>query len=206
MYRPDAYHGHRFKNFSKSSIFVPPEWEVKNTRSGFTNLIANVFKAIDRRIYPHEPHAYYGYPRHGNHGHGYYDHHSRHRYHDLSHSYYSQPSTVLISDDKHGMFSHSRVHMPFHRGYAHVSSKSVPTECPRCKKQIMTLVKQSPGAPHLIATVGAVALGLIFKAPKALLPIAMLPMQMKSLHPAVHYCPKCNFKLGKNVQIVVPTD
>ncbi|KAJ2776195.1 hypothetical protein GGI15_004923, partial [Coemansia interrupta] len=54
----------------------------------------------------------------------------------------------------------------------------------------MTLVQQRPGAPHLVATVGAVALGLFLKAPKALLPLAMLPMQMKTLHPAVHFCPK----------------
>ncbi|KAJ2220279.1 hypothetical protein H4R99_007480, partial [Coemansia sp. RSA 1722] len=158
MHRSDAYHGHRYKNFSKSSIFVPSEWEVKNTKSGFSNLITNVFRAIDKRFHPHDSHAYHGYPRYNHHSHGHYGHHGHHRHHNLSHSYYSQPSTVLISDDMHGMFSHSRLYTPFHRGYAHVSSKSVPTECPRCKKQIMTLVKQTPGAPHLIATVGAVAL------------------------------------------------
>ncbi|KAJ2382248.1 hypothetical protein GGI05_005713, partial [Coemansia sp. RSA 2603] len=195
-YHSGGHHGSQYRNVSRSSIFVPQDWEVSNTKSGFTNLIANVFRSIDRRLHPRESYEHYDGHRYGHHG--YYGHHGHHRYpyyghqshHDLSHSYYSHPGSVLISDDSYGMFSHSRSHMPFHRGYAHVSSKSVPTECPRCKRQIMTLVQQRPGAPHLVATVGAVALGLFLKAPKALLPLAMLPMQMKTLHPAVHFCPK----------------
>ncbi|KAJ1893522.1 hypothetical protein LPJ66_005702 [Kickxella alabastrina] len=120
-----------------------------------------------------------------------------------SRSFHPGTQSVIISNDNHGMFSHSMSRMNFHRGHARISSESVSTTCPRCKKNINTLVKQRPGALHILATAGAMALGLACNA-QALLPLAMLPMQLKSLHPAVHYCPICNYKMGKNVRLTVP--
>ncbi|KAI7818971.1 hypothetical protein BX661DRAFT_103007 [Kickxella alabastrina] len=120
-----------------------------------------------------------------------------------SHSFHPGTQSVIISNDNHGMFSHSMSRMNFHRGHARISSESVSMTCPRCKENINTLVKQRPGALHILATAGAMALGLACNA-QALLPLAMLPMQLKSLHPAVHYCPICNYKMGKNVRLTVP--
>ncbi|KAJ2271849.1 hypothetical protein GGH14_003457 [Coemansia sp. RSA 370] len=117
-------------------------------------------------------------------------------------------SMVSIAHDPHGMFSHpsnmSRMHMG--HGRAHFSSKSIPATCPRCKHDIMTLVRRRPNVLNVAASTGAVVAGLIFKLPVALLPLAMLPLQVKALQPKVHYCPRCNYKMGKNVKISVPFD
>ncbi|KAJ2178868.1 hypothetical protein GGF45_002660, partial [Coemansia sp. RSA 551] len=94
-------------------------------------------------------------------------------------------SMVSIAHDPHGMFSHpsnmSRMHMG--HGRAHFSSKSIPATCPRCKHDIMTLVRRRPNVLNVAASTGAVVAGLIFKLPVALLPLAMLPLQVKALQP-----------------------
>ncbi|KAJ2836357.1 hypothetical protein FBU31_001393 [Coemansia sp. 'formosensis'] len=116
-------------------------------------------------------------------------------------------SVVSIAHDPHGMFkSDSRGHKSHSGARARIGSKSVPTVCPRCQSQIVTLVKRRPDAKNVVATAGAVALSLIFDIPKALLPLALLPMQLKSLHKTSHYCPRCNYKLGKNIKISIPMD
>ncbi|KAJ2731128.1 hypothetical protein H4R23_003150 [Coemansia sp. Cherry 401B] len=85
-------------------------------------------------------------------------------------------------------------------------SKSVPTTCPRCKHEIMTLVRRRPNALNIAASASALVAGLVFKLPPTLLPLAMLPLQVKALQPKIHYCPRCNYKLGKNVKITVPLE
>ncbi|KAJ2873322.1 hypothetical protein GGH93_003306 [Coemansia aciculifera] len=116
-------------------------------------------------------------------------------------------SMVSIAHDPHGMFkSDGRGFMGHSGARARVGSKSVPTICPRCQSQIVTLVKRRPDAKNALATAGAVALSLILDVPKALLPLALLPMQLKSLHKISHYCPRCNYKLGKNIKISIPMD
>ncbi|KAJ2034710.1 hypothetical protein H4S03_004796 [Coemansia sp. S3946] len=116
-------------------------------------------------------------------------------------------SMVSIAHDPHGMFkSDGRGFMGHSGARARVGSKSIPTICPRCQSQIVTLVKRRPDAKNALATAGAVALSLILDVPKALLPLALLPMQLKSLHKISHYCPRCNYKLGKNIKISIPMD
>ncbi|KAJ2459434.1 hypothetical protein GGI03_005551, partial [Coemansia sp. RSA 2337] len=116
-------------------------------------------------------------------------------------------SMVSIAHDPHGMFkSDGRGFMGHSGARARIGSKSIPTICPRCQSQIVTLVKRRPDAKNALATAGAVALSLILDVPKALLPLALLPMQLKSLHKISHYCPRCNYKLGKNIKISIPMD
>ncbi|KAJ2326572.1 hypothetical protein IWW51_002204 [Coemansia sp. RSA 2702] len=126
--------------------------------------------------------------------------------HAPAHSFY--PSMISVAHDPHGMFSHpggmSRMHLAHSR--AHFSSKSVPTTCPRCKHEIMTLVRRRPNALNIAASASALVAGLVFKLPPTLLPLAMLPLQVKALQPKIHYCPRCNYKLGKNVKITVPLE
>ncbi|KAJ2847659.1 hypothetical protein IWW36_003744 [Coemansia brasiliensis] len=117
-------------------------------------------------------------------------------------------SMVSVAHDPYGLFGYpgniSRMNLA--HGRAQFSSKSVPTTCPRCKHDIMTLVRRRPNALNVAASAGAVVAGVIFKLPMAMLPLAMLPLQVKALQPKIHYCPRCNYKLGKNVKITVPFD
>ncbi|KAJ2450856.1 hypothetical protein EV183_003992 [Coemansia sp. RSA 2336] len=117
-------------------------------------------------------------------------------------------SMVSIAHDPYGMFGYpgniSRMNLA--HGRAQFSSKSVPTTCPRCKHDIMTLVRRRPNALNIAASAGAVVAGVIFKLPMAMLPLAMLPLQVKALQPKIHYCPRCNYKLGKNVKVTVPLE
>ncbi|KAJ2023196.1 hypothetical protein IWW57_004211, partial [Coemansia sp. S610] len=116
-------------------------------------------------------------------------------------------SVVSIAHDPHGMFKSDGHGFKNRSGArARIGSKSVPTICPRCQSQIVTLVKRRPDAKNVVATAGAVALSLILDVPKALLPLALLPMQLKSLQKISHYCPRCNYKLGKNIKISIPMD
>ncbi|KAJ1834371.1 hypothetical protein LPJ63_002011 [Coemansia sp. RSA 2711] len=71
---------------------------------------------------------------------------------------------------------------------------------------IMTLVRRRPNALNIAASASALVAGLVFKLPPTLLPLAMLPLQVKALQPKIHYCPRCNYKLGKNVKITVPLE
>ncbi|KAJ1997447.1 hypothetical protein H4R26_005830 [Coemansia thaxteri] len=188
-------HGRQNK-YSKSSVFVPNDWDFKSTKGGMTELISRVAQQIDKQFIGSE----YGGGGHGSvHGSKYGKGSKSHKgMHD---------SMVSVAHDPFGMFMPGGLgFMNRHDGHARVGKKSVPTICPRCDKQVITLVKRRPDSTNVIATVGAVALGVIFKMPKTLLPLALLPMQLKSLHKTTHYCPRCNFKLGKHIKISIPVD
>ncbi|KAJ2496132.1 hypothetical protein IWW47_003859 [Coemansia sp. RSA 2052] len=169
-----------YSKYSKSSIFVPNDWHFQNTKAGVADLITRVAQHVDKQFTKSE----YG----GNHGMRY------------------NGSMVSIAHDAHGMFKDGKGSKGHSNARARVGSKSVPTICPRCQSQILTHIKRRPDAKNVIATAGAVALSLILKVPTPLLPLALLPMQLKSLHKISHYCPKCNYKLGKNIKISIPMD
>ncbi|KAI9505581.1 hypothetical protein GGI25_000921 [Coemansia spiralis] len=203
--------------YGKSSIFVPADWEMDSSKAGFANLIARIFAYLDYQYsstdhmpYPH--HMGIGHMAHvgpmGNHygrasGLG-----SRYGLSGSHHSFHPAAAHgVSIASDPHGLFSYANMsRMNMSRGHMRFSSKSVPTICPRCQGEIMTLVKRRPDGVNVTATVAALVFGIIFKAPKALLPLTLLPLQMKSLYSCVHYCPRCNYKLGKNIRIYIPME
>ncbi|KAJ2735901.1 hypothetical protein IW152_001199 [Coemansia sp. BCRC 34962] len=157
-----------YSKYSKSSVFVPNDWNFQNNKAGVADLVARVAQHVDKQF---------------------------------------TKSVVSIAHDPHGMFkSDGHGIMSRSGARARIGSKSVPTICPRCRSQIVTLVKRRPDAKNVVATAGAVALSLILDVPKALLPLALLPMQLKSLQKLSHYCPRCNYKLGKNIKISIPMD
>ncbi|KAJ2012523.1 hypothetical protein GGH91_001893 [Coemansia sp. RSA 2671] len=157
-----------YSKYSKSSVFVPNDWNFQNNKAGVADLVARVAQHVDKQF---------------------------------------TKSVVSIAHDPHGMFKSDGHGFKNRSGArARIGSKSVPTICPRCQSQIVTLVKRRPDAKNVVATAGAVALSLILDVPKALLPLALLPMQLKSLQKISHYCPRCNYKLGKNIKISIPMD
>ncbi|KAJ2781022.1 hypothetical protein H4R18_003116 [Coemansia javaensis] len=225
-----------YGRYSRSSIFVPADWNIEGTKAGFVDFIGRVVRQLDHqytsdgassqhhgyghghgRGYGHAGHGHagHGHPGHGHLGHGHpgYGHAGHgHGYGGMGrHSMYGMhpgASMVSIAHDPHGMFAHpgTMSRMSMAHGRAHFSSKAVPTTCPRCQRDIMTLVRRRPNALNVAAATGAVVAGVLLKLPMAMLPLAMLPLQVKALQPKIHYCPRCNYKFGKNVKITVPLD
>ncbi|PIA14922.1 hypothetical protein COEREDRAFT_9786 [Coemansia reversa NRRL 1564] len=186
--------GYPYSRFSRSSIFVPTDWNFDGTSTGLAGFVGRVVRHLDRQ-YTSESGMISGAHQHqyGRHSSGY--------------GMHPGASMVSIAQDPHGMFSQGGMsRMNLGHGRASISSKSVPTVCPRCSAEIMTLVKRRPNALNVIASTGAVVAGLVLKLPVALLPLAMLPLQVRALHPKVHYCPRCMYKLGKNVKLAIPLD
>ncbi|KAJ1848788.1 hypothetical protein LPJ70_000839 [Coemansia sp. RSA 2708] len=195
-----------------------------STKHGMVDFIGRIVRQLDHQYTSdHAPaHSFYRPGMHGGHGgHGMGGHggHSMggHGGHGMGGhgmgghgraGMHPAASMISVAHDPHGMFSHpggmSRMHLAHSR--AHFSSKSVPTTCPRCKHEIMTLVRRRPNALNIAASASALVAGLVFKLPPTLLPLAMLPLQVKALQPKIHYCPRCNYKLGKNVKITVPLE
>ncbi|KAJ2090864.1 hypothetical protein IW138_002267 [Coemansia sp. RSA 986] len=188
-----------------SSLFVPADWNLDSSKAGFANFLARIFTNIDYQ-YNSMDHL----PMHGigsvmGHPGGLGSHYAPSASHHSLHP--AAAHAVSVVSDPHGMFSLGNMaRMGMSRGHARFSSKSIPTICPRCKKRIMTLVKRRPDGVNITATAAAVICGLLFKVPKALLPLTLLPLQMTSLQPCIHYCPACNYKMGKNVRVYIPVD
>ncbi|KAJ2708678.1 hypothetical protein H4R19_004632, partial [Coemansia spiralis] len=212
---PSYGHGGGYGRYSRSSIFVPTDWNLDGTKPGFVDFIGRVVRQLDHQYTSDpgpaasmHPHPHHHHPHGGPGGHSYHSgYQPRHGGgHGGGHGYYPAASMVSIAHDPHGVFAHpgniSRTQMS--HGHAHFSSKAVPTTCPRCKHDIMTLVRRRPNALNVAASAGALAAGVMFKLPMALLPLAMLPLQVKALQSKTHYCPRCNYKLGKNVKIALP--
>ncbi|KAJ2759267.1 hypothetical protein IWQ56_005782 [Coemansia nantahalensis] len=204
--------------YSRSSIFVPTDWNLDGTKYGFVDFIGRVVRQLDHQYasdpgaasdvhHHHQQHPHGGLAGHPYHA-GYQPRHGGHGGHGGGHAFYPEASMVSIAHDPHGMFARpgslSRAQMS--HGHARFSSKAVPTTCPRCKRSIMTVVRRRPNALNVAASAGALVAGVFFKLPMALLPLAMLPLQVKALQPKTHYCPRCNYKLGKNVKISLKLD
>ncbi|KAJ2647189.1 hypothetical protein IWW40_004871 [Coemansia sp. RSA 1250] len=228
--------GNGYSKYSRSSIFVPSTWNMDNSKAGFVDFIGRVVRQLDYQYtsdqggmhghYPPAGHGGMGMGGHGAHGgmgmggHGAHGAHGGmgmggHGAHGgMGMAAHSRPgmhpaaSMISVAHDPYGMFGYpgniSRMNLA--HGRAQFSSKSVPTTCPRCKHDIMTLVRRRPNALNIAASAGAVVAGVIFKLPMAMLPLAMLPLQVKALQPKIHYCPRCNYKLGKNVKVTVPIE
>ncbi|KAJ1901095.1 hypothetical protein LPJ81_003817 [Coemansia sp. IMI 209127] len=196
------------KKYGKSSVFVPAEWHLDSSKAGFANMLGRIFASIDHQYNSmnHLPiHAHPGAMP----GIGSVLNHPGVPGIPMSH-HSIRPATahaVSVVSDPHGMFSlGNTARMGMSRGHARVSTDSTPTICPRCKKRIMTLVKRHPDGVNITATAAAIIFGLIFQMPKALLPLTLMPLQMTSLQPSIHYCPMCNYKLGKNVRVYIPVE
>ncbi|KAJ2519360.1 hypothetical protein H4217_002733 [Coemansia sp. RSA 1939] len=199
-----------------SSLFVPADWNFDSSKAGFANLIARIFTSIDHQynsmehlpMYSHHGAAYGAMHRPANMmgrpngmGSHYAPSVSHHSFHPAA------AHGVSIASDPHGLFSLANMaRLNASHGHARFSSKSTPTVCPRCKCNIMTLVKRRPDGVNITATAAAVIFSLIFKLPKALLPLTFLPLQLRSLQPCIHYCSFCNYKLGKNIRVYIPVE
>ncbi|KAJ2365048.1 hypothetical protein IW150_006319, partial [Coemansia sp. RSA 2607] len=49
-------------------------------------------------------------------------------------------------------------------------------------------------------------IGIVVNAPAAILPLALTALELNSLKRKVHYCPRCNYKMGKHVTISIPNE
>ncbi|KAI8320089.1 hypothetical protein GQ54DRAFT_8581 [Martensiomyces pterosporus] len=169
------------KKFAQSSVFVPPNWNVDNTRAGIVGLITQVCREVDNHYCPSVTSS-----------------------EDAQHRNF--PSNVSVVDDPDAVFDRKK------RGsrtlptgsHASVSGSSVLAICPGCKTKVFTRVKRQTGFKNVAATAALATVGFATGAPPALMPLAAIPMQLKSLKTKVHYCPRCNFKLGKHVRIYIP--
>ncbi|OLY77676.1 hypothetical protein AYI68_g8291 [Smittium mucronatum] len=94
--------------------------------------------------------------------------------------------------------SHSADRLPEYEYYPVASScqkvQGVPVNivCPRCKKNVLTMVERKYGVKTGIA-VGATAF--------VCWPLFWVPFLIKPLKDKVHICPNCNFNIGKNVYV-----
>ncbi|KAJ1964808.1 hypothetical protein GGI12_001176 [Dipsacomyces acuminosporus] len=149
------------KKFTQSSVFVPPNWNVDNTRAGIVGLITQVCREVDNRYCASEVSSQAG---------------------DGERNF---PSNVSVVDDPDAVFDKKK------RG---------------TRTKIFTRVRRHTGVKNVAATAALATVGIATGAPPALLPLAAIPMQLKSLKTKVHYCPKCNYKLGKHVRISIPKD
>ncbi|KAJ2773913.1 hypothetical protein IWQ57_001067 [Coemansia nantahalensis] len=73
-------------------------------------------------------------------------------------------------------------------------------ECPRCHAQVITYVKSRLGVKNVL---GAIVVGV------AAPPLFWLPLVMPGTHRRIHYCPKCDHKIGRGHrknQVVYHTD
>ncbi|KAJ2248271.1 hypothetical protein GGI13_004718 [Coemansia sp. RSA 455] len=167
-----------------SSAFIPAEWNVDNTAAGLIGLIAEVVQAIDRQ---------YTHAKDTNKG-GQHDQRTR----NMSH--------VSIVDDRNSIFTRdARRRGPLPRGsHATVASQSVSTRCPGCKHRVVTIVQRHTGGKNIAATAVVTAVGLVVSAPAVILPLALTALNLNSLKRKVHYCPLCNYKMGKHVTITIP--
>ncbi|KAJ1646084.1 hypothetical protein LPJ64_002411 [Coemansia asiatica] len=280
-------------NMLRSSVFVPPEWKVKNSTVGIVSLIQGVIRAIDNNIAPermatvgpgiygghgmpvrHGTHGYgHSYGGHAGHGHSSHASHGAYGYshgHDHSHNHghnhshaHSRPgghvrhgsqgshrslrsgvrhdvrpshpghsvhashgghvnqsvystsaagpprmnnmSRVSIVDDRASIFSRKWDTLP--RGsHAMINESSISTTCPRCQRSIWTIVRRQMGGKNLLATAALAAIGIVTSAPATLLPLALTALELNSLKRKVHYCPRCNYKMGKHVTISIPDE
>ncbi|KAJ2706599.1 hypothetical protein FB645_001474 [Coemansia sp. IMI 203386] len=114
-------------------------------------------------------------------------------------------SRVSIVDDRASIFSRRWDTLP--RGsHAMVNESSISTTCPRCERDIWTVVRRQTGGKNLLATAALAAVGIVANAPATLLPLALTALELNSLKRKVHYCPRCNYKMGKHVTINIPDE
>ncbi|KAI7833487.1 hypothetical protein BX661DRAFT_178479 [Kickxella alabastrina] len=134
------------------------------------------------------------------HGHG----------HSHSHSQGHNPqrvsnmSRVSIIDDRASIFSRRWDALP-QGSRAVIGENSVLTNCPRCRDRVMTVVRRQIGGKNVAATAVMSIVGILVNAPAALLPLALTVLELNSLKRKVHYCPNCNYKMGKHVTISIPS-
>ncbi|KAJ2890812.1 hypothetical protein GGI21_000921 [Coemansia aciculifera] len=172
-----------------SSAFIPAEWKVDNSAAGLIGLITEVVQAIDRQ-YTHAKETNTAVAnKSGNH-----DQRTR----NMSH--------VSVVDDRNSIFTRDiRRRGPLPRGsHATVTSQSVSTRCPGCKHKVVTIVQRHTGGKNIAATAVVTAVGLVVSAPAVILPLALTALNLEALKRKVHYCPLCNFKMGKHVTISIP--
>ncbi|KAJ1861243.1 hypothetical protein LPJ73_001072 [Coemansia sp. RSA 2703] len=114
-------------------------------------------------------------------------------------------SRVSVIDDRASMFSRRWDSLP--RGsHAMVTESSVNTKCPRCRHHVYTIVRRQTGGKNILATATLATIGIVVNAPAAILPLALTALELNSLKRKVHYCPRCNYKMGKHVTISIPNE
>ncbi|KAJ2447943.1 hypothetical protein GGF42_005290 [Coemansia sp. RSA 2424] len=182
---PKSQTSQKLRNALTSSAFIPAEWNVDNTSAGLIGLIAEVVQALDRQ-YTHAKDT-------TNKG-GQHDQRTR----NMSH--------VSVVDDRNSIFTRDiRRRGPLPRGsHATVTNQSVSTRCPGCKHKVVTIVQRHTGGKNIAATAVVTAVGLVVSAPAVVLPLALTALSLNSLKRKVHYCPLCNYKMGKHVTITIP--
>ncbi|KAJ1998453.1 hypothetical protein GGI04_004997, partial [Coemansia thaxteri] len=172
---------HKPRKALASSAFIPAEWKVENTAPGLVGLITEVVQAIDRQYVTVVDH-------------GKRDQRTRNM------------SRVSIVDDRNSIFTRDAGRRgPLPRGsHAVVSDHSVSTRCPGCKHKVVTVVQRHTGGKNIVATAAVAAIGFVVSAPATIVPLALTALSLNSLKRKVHYCPLCNYKMGKHVTITIP--